>query len=117
MRAHLAGRDDGLVRVAPLIERVALFVVLIGLETDQIPFAALREAESTGLPLGSDDFVVELERLTGRRLRRRKPGRKSSERSNWNSDCRKWVRCPRNSKPYRTFMRCSIRHAVAPSPM
>ena len=60
-RAHLAGRDDGLVRVVPLIERVGLFVDLIGLETDQIPFAALREAESTGRPLGSDDFVAELE--------------------------------------------------------
>ena len=80
-RAHLSGRDDGLVRVAPLIERVGRFVDLIGLETDQIPFAALREAESTGRPLGSDDFVAELERLTGRRLRRRKPGRKSSERA------------------------------------
>jgi REP-associated tyrosine transposase len=41
-RAHLSGRDDGLVRVAPLIERVGRFVDLIGLETDQIPFAALR---------------------------------------------------------------------------
>jgi putative transposase len=80
-RAHLAGRDDGLVRVAPLIERVGGFVDLIGLETDETPFAALRDAERTGRPLGSDDFVAELERLTGRRLRRRTPGRKSSGRA------------------------------------
>ena len=97
-RAHLAGRDDGLVRVAPLIERVRLFVDLIGLETDQIPFAALREAESTGRPLGSDDFVAELERLTGRRLRRRKPGRKSSERAEQlEFGLSQMGRCPRNS--------------------
>ena len=42
------------------IERVGRFVDLIGLETGQIPFAALRAAESTGRPLGSDDFVVTI---------------------------------------------------------
>ena len=37
----------------------------------------------------SDAFVAELERLAGRRLRRRKPGRnRASEPSNWNSDYR-----------------------------
>src|SRR5258705_11479499 len=41
-RAHLAGRDDGWVQVAPLIGRVGRFVDLIGLETDEIRFAALR---------------------------------------------------------------------------
>ena len=80
-RAHLAGRDDGMVRVAPLIELVGRFVDLIGPETGQIPFAAPRAAESTGRPLGCDDFVAELERLTGRCLRRRKPGHKSRERA------------------------------------
>ena len=80
-RAHLAGRDDGLVRVAPLIGRVGRFVDLIGLETGQIPFAAPRAAESTGRPLGCDDFVAELARLTGRYLRPKMPGRKSRERA------------------------------------
>ena len=51
-RAHLAGRDDGLVRVAPLIERVGCFADLIGADTDRAPFAALCDAESTGRPLG-----------------------------------------------------------------
>jgi putative transposase len=78
-RAHLAGRDDGLARVAPLIERVGRFVDLIGLESDQIPFAALRDAESTGRPLGSDDFIAEAEHRIGVRLRKRKPGRKPSD--------------------------------------
>jgi hypothetical protein len=33
-RVHLAGRDDGLVRVAPLIERVGRFADLIGVDPD-----------------------------------------------------------------------------------
>jgi len=80
-RAHLAGRDDGLVRVAPLIERVGRFADLIAARSDVALFTALRDAEGTGRPLGSDEFVAELERLTGRRLQRQKPGRKSNERA------------------------------------
>jgi putative transposase len=80
-RAHLAGRDDGLVRVAPLIERVGRFAELLGMETDLALFAALRDAESTGRPLGSVAFVAELEQLTGRRLQRRAAGRKATERT------------------------------------
>jgi putative transposase len=75
----MAGRDDGLVRVAPLLERVGRFTDLIGLEGDDTKFAALREAEGTGRPLGSADFIGELERRIGRQLRKQKPGRKSSD--------------------------------------
>jgi putative transposase len=80
-RAHLAGRDDALVRVAPLLDRVGRFCDLIDSDADQVAFAALRAAESTGRALGSSEFVAALERLTGRRLRPRKPGRKPSART------------------------------------
>ena len=102
-RAHLAGRDDGLVRVAPLIERVGRFVDLIGLETDQIPFAALPAAESTGRPLGLYDFVVTIlspswSGSLAAACGGGRPGEnRASERSNWNLDYRKWVKCPRKS--------------------
>jgi putative transposase len=79
-RAHIAGHDDGLVRVAPLLDRVGRFGDLVEGETDRISFAALRTAEGTGRALGSDDFVAALERVTGRRLRPQKPGRKPSVR-------------------------------------
>lgn len=36
----------------------------------------LRAAESTGRPLGADEFIEQLERRLGRALRPRKPGRK-----------------------------------------
>ena len=79
-RAHLAGGDDTLVRVAPLLDRVGRFSELIDADTDCAAFTALRSAESSGRPLGSGDFVTRLERLSGRRLRKAKPGRKPSVR-------------------------------------
>jgi hypothetical protein len=42
-------------------------------------FVALRDAEGIGRPLGSADFVAEIERRTGRRLTRQKPGRKANK--------------------------------------
>jgi hypothetical protein len=67
--------------LAPLIERIGRFTDLMASETDVSLFAALSDAESTGRPLGSDEFVKELERFTGRRLHRQKPGRKPKEHS------------------------------------
>ncbi len=74
--AHRRGRDDALVRVAPLIERLGRIDALIDIEPDADAIGRLRAAESTGRPLGSDAFVAELERRLGRNLQRQKPGRK-----------------------------------------
>jgi putative transposase len=76
--AHLARRDDPLVRVAPLLDRVGRFCDLIDSNGDRAAFAALRAAESSGRALGSSEFVAMLERVTGRRLRPQTPGRKPS---------------------------------------
>jgi len=48
-RAHLAGRDDGPVRVALLIDRVGRFADLMTADTDVSLFAALRDAEGKRL--------------------------------------------------------------------
>lgn len=40
---------------------------------------ALKQAERTGRPLGSEKFVAELENTLGRLLKRKKPGPKPSE--------------------------------------
>ena len=78
VRAHLAGTDDGLVTVAPLIQRYGAFNDFLGRDEDQQATRALRRAESTGRPAGSGCWVSELERTTGRALLPRKPGRKST---------------------------------------
>ena len=80
-RAHLAGRDDGLVRVAPLIERIGSVGAWFEADTDGASFAALRTAEASGRPLGGADFVMQIEQQLGRSLQPRKPGRKPRERA------------------------------------
>lgn len=77
VRAHLAGVDDGLVRVAPVLSRVANFAAwLAPRASDGEIFARIREAEGTGRPLANSDFVAGLERILGRPIARRAPGRK-----------------------------------------
>ncbi|HET7802603.1 MAG TPA: transposase [Pseudolabrys sp.] len=75
-RAHLSGRDDELVKVRPLLDRVGQALDLIGIEPDAAMLAALRGAGRTGRPLGSDDFVAGLEQRLRRSLRPGKRGRK-----------------------------------------
>ena len=76
--AHLAGRDDGLVEVAPLLERCGgRFADLIAEEPDPARIAALRAAETIGRPLGAGAFLDRLAALTGRDPRPGKRGRKS----------------------------------------
>jgi hypothetical protein len=43
---------------------------------DDARFAALRDSEGTGRPLGNADFIAGLEQLLGRQIARRAPGRK-----------------------------------------
>ena len=74
VRAHLKGDDDGLVAVAPVLARVPDFVALLADAGDQ-GFGALRTAEISGRPLGNDEFIAGLERILGRRIARRAPGR------------------------------------------
>jgi putative transposase len=77
VRAHLAGEDDRLVTVRPVLERVACFADLL-LEDRDEAFAALRRAERTGRQVGAAEFVTGLERLLGRPIARRAPGPKST---------------------------------------
>ena len=81
VRAHLAGEDDGLVAVAPVLGRVQRFADLIEGDAESPAFAAIRAAEHTGRPLGAADFVADLERRLGRPVARRAPGRKPAARA------------------------------------
>jgi len=79
VRAHRARCDDNLVRAQPVLERVHDFAALLPCgEHDEEAFAAIRKAEGSGRPLGTADFVADLERRLGRRIARRAPGRKPS---------------------------------------
>jgi putative transposase len=59
VRAHLAGRDDGVVAVEPLLSRIERFAdTLEVMDREPAEFTALRVAESTGHPLGDAAFVA-----------------------------------------------------------
>jgi putative transposase len=74
-RALLAGADDHIVRVAPALERVGDFATFLGEEFDEaMSYAALRKAESIGRPVGSAEWLEDMEARTGRKLAQQKRG-------------------------------------------
>ena len=76
-RAHLSGRDDRLVRVAPMLAMVADWRGFLNRAIPEEELRDLREHGRTGCPLGSATFVERLERTVGRMLRPGRPGRPS----------------------------------------
>lgn len=72
--AHIAGRDDRLVHIAPLLE-------MFGKGEDDFLYRGLSEEEverfrcheRTGRPHGTDSFIVRLENVPARILHKQKP--------------------------------------------
>jgi putative transposase len=75
-RAHLAGKDDELVRVQPLLARASDWKGFLAGGMSEEEREAIRSHESTGRPLGSPAFVSRLEKRLGRTLAKQKPGPK-----------------------------------------
>lgn len=73
--AHLYGENDELVDVMPMLAQIPDWGEYLarGTENEEALFS---RHERTGRPLGSDTFITELERISGRRLRPKKAGRK-----------------------------------------
>ena len=77
--AHIAGRDDALVRVAPMLDIVREdWRSYLSIPPDEKQMELLRSHERTGRPLGSDGFVSHLEAMLDRVLRPQKPGPKKA---------------------------------------
>jgi REP-associated tyrosine transposase len=75
-RAHLAGRDDDLVTVRPLLDLAPDWAEFLGEGLGAEDHAAIRAGERTGRPLGAPSFVARLEKRLKRKLARQKPGPK-----------------------------------------
>ena len=73
--AHVAGKDDVLVKVKPILERVPDWRGFLA-EGDGEYGALYERHESTGRPLGPKRFVVMLEKALDRVLQPRKRGRR-----------------------------------------
>jgi len=79
-KAHLKGRDDRLVKVAPLLAMVGDWKAFLRSAISEEKLRELREHGCTGRPLGSPTFIDRLESLVGRLLKRQKPGPKPKPR-------------------------------------
>jgi len=75
-RPHLSGRDDRLVKVAPMLAMVNNWRALLDSAMREEELRELRDHGRTGRPLGNATFVERLEKVVGRVLSPRKPGRK-----------------------------------------
>ena len=81
-RALISRTDDHVVTVAPALERTADFAAFLGQDFDEaLTYAALRKAESLGRPVGSSEWLEDMERQTGQKLLPGKRGPKPKANS------------------------------------
>jgi len=83
-KAHLQSRNDDLVNVSPMLDRVDAWRHYLDQNQSDSDFDALRKHTQTGRPLGSVSFVDAAERITGRVLRPGRPGPRRSDASSSN---------------------------------
>lgn len=74
--AHLAGKDNVLVQAGPLLKPAPRWAQHLSADADAETVRQLRRHAATGRPAGGERFPKRLEKLLGRVLRPRKPGRK-----------------------------------------
>ncbi len=74
--AHLLGKDDPLVKVAPLLTMIADWRAFLDSAMPEGELRDIRRHSRTGRPLGDDTFLARLEGMVGRMLRPKKPGPK-----------------------------------------
>jgi putative transposase len=74
--AHLRGKDDRLVTVKPMLDRIGNWAGYLQADGDPADLGVIRQRSKTGRPIGDPGFVEHLERLTGRSLQMGRPGPK-----------------------------------------
>lgn len=75
-KAHVFGRRDRLLSDFYLVSSIPDWASFLREETSDSEIDLIRAHSKTGRPLGNDNFIDELENITGRCLRKRKPGPK-----------------------------------------
>ncbi len=76
-RAHIDGKDDQLVKVAPLLEMAGDWRIFLAGAEEVEQVNSIRKHERTGRPLGGENFVARMESSLDRLLKRGKPGPKA----------------------------------------
>jgi putative transposase len=74
--AHLKGKSDGFVDVAPLAKATKGWKDQLAKPLTPAELKAIAASENTGRPFGSPAFVAAVEQRLGRTLARQRPGPK-----------------------------------------
>ena len=74
--AHLNNKDDALVTVAPMLERVSNCNAYLEIPESPANLNRIRQHSRTGRPAGNKHFIDQLERISDRTLHRKTPGPK-----------------------------------------
>lgn len=78
--SHLSGQNDELVKVSPVLDRYGDFAVFLAQDDDSsVAFRSLRQSETTGRPLGSEEWMDKVSSMAGRDLRPKKRGPKTGQ--------------------------------------
>ena len=80
-RTHVHASADPLLSSCPLEFAIPQWAFFLGQEDAEQQIKEFTEHETTGRPLGSDEFIRDLERKSGRVLFPRKRGRRKREMS------------------------------------
>lgn len=75
-RAHVLGKNDSLLSDNYMLSEIEDWASYLREENTQTEQKSLRLHARTGRPLGDETFLARLEAITGRILRKRKPGPK-----------------------------------------
>jgi len=78
--AYLGGHSDQLLTTGPMRSRISDWNSYLGQAVPDELLKGLRQGTRTGRPVGDQPFVLQLEQITGLRLRPRKPGPPAKKR-------------------------------------
>ena len=76
-KAHVYGEDDELLSDFQLTSEIPDWASYLRKKTSESETKLFRSHAQNGLPLGGNEFVDNLERMLGRKLRKKKPGPRS----------------------------------------
>ena len=93
-RARLKGREDGVVKVAALLDRMPDWRTFLAGGLDETVMEAIRSHGRTGHPLGSAEFFDKLEAILGRNVRPHNQGGQEKPETLCNYILSLFILCP-----------------------
>lgn len=75
-RVHLGRQDCRIINTTPMLERIVDWDAYLSMQEDETDMALIRQHTKTGRPSNDEGFIASLEMMTGKVLRKNKPGPK-----------------------------------------